>query len=302
MNRGTSLSTLALVLLATVGCSDTTPTQPLASPRDASFAKQSTTNSRMLYYDFGNDYIMNDDGTAATALTISADGAYDPSWAPDGKRILFNAYRGEPEASIYVMNDDGSAVTRITHPSALNIDLRPTRFGKGVAFVRWNLSAGSEDIYRVNLDGSGETWIAAGRNPAAAPSGDKLAYVSGDDIWEYDAATGVSTNLTNTPSTIESDPSYSPNGKQIVFAAMSQAGSGIYVMRPDGSAITRVTWSDVGSHGLPKWSPDGKRLAFTRSETTVAATDIYVMNVDGSGVTNLTNSPATYEMLTAWAR
>lgn len=303
MNHRTSASTVALILAATVGCSDTTsPTQPIAAPLDAFSAKQATTGSRMLYYDFSNVWIMNDDGSGATQLTISADQAFDPSWAPDGKQVLFNAYKGEADASIYVMRADGSAVTRITYPPASSYDIRPTKFSKGVAFVRINGLSGSTDIYRVNLDGSGEAFVVSGISPAAAPSGNRLAYVSNGDIYEYNAATGQSVNLTNTPSTLENDPSYSPSGKQIVFSAKGVGFNGIFVMRVDGTAVTRLTWSDVGSHELPKWSPDGKRIAYSRSEALIGFNDIYVMNADGSGSTNITNSPASFDLLTAWAR
>lgn len=300
MNHRISASAVAFVLAATVGCSEMTPTQPIAAPTDAFAAKQATTSSRMLYYDFGRVWIMNDDGSGAAPLTIQADQAFDPSWAPDGKQILFNAYKGETEASIYIMRADGSAVTRITHPPTGGIDVRPTKFSKQVAFVR--LNGGREDIYRVNLDGSGETWVVSGRNPAASPSGSRLAYVSNGDIHEYNAVTGQSVNLTNTPSTIESDPSYSPTGKQIVFAATTPGISGIYVMRVDGTAVTRLTWSNVGSHGLPKWSPDGKRIAFSGGADQSTPYDIHVMNADGSGLTNITQSAASFDMLTAWAR
>jgi Tol biopolymer transport system component len=301
MNPRISASTVAFVLAATVGCSDaTSPTQPIAAPTDAFAAKQATTSSRMLYYDFGNVWIVNDDGSGATALTISADGAFDPSWAPDGKRVLFNAYKGEITTSIYVMKDDGSAVTRITHAPAGGGDIRPTKFGKDVAFVRFN--GASTDIYRVGLDGTGETRLVSGWNPAAHPGGTRLAYVSNGDIYEYNSVTGQSVNLTNTPAAQESDPSYSPNGKQIVFAASAPGISGIYVMRVDGTAVTRLAWTDVGTYELPKWSPDGKRIGFSGSPVQFGTYDIHVMNADGSGLTNISQSAATYEMLTAWAR
>ena len=38
-----------------------------------------------------NVWIMNDDGTGALALGIPTDQSFDPSWAPDGKRVLSTA-------------------------------------------------------------------------------------------------------------------------------------------------------------------------------------------------------------------
>jgi Tol biopolymer transport system component len=85
---------------------------------------------------------------------------------------------------------------------------------------------------------------------------DRLAYVSNGDIYELNTVTWVSVNLTNTTETSEGDPSYSPNGKQMVFAASGVGFSGIYTMRADGSAVTRLTSSVTDWHKLPKWSPD----------------------------------------------
>jgi Tol biopolymer transport system component len=295
-----TLATLAFV----VACSDGSgPTQPMGTPTEVSAAKQSTTLSRMLFYDFANVWMMNDDGTNAVALGLPADQSFDPSWAPDGKRVLFNSYRGEPGASIYVMNADGTGVTRITNPPAGSIDIRPVAFGKRVAFMRHD--GATPTVYRVNLDGSALTPIAPGEQPASSPGGAKLAFVNAGDILEYDAATGLIRNLTNTPAVIEFDPSYSPNGKQIAFASQQIPGSvlnTISVMLADGTAVTRLIWSATDGYGLPKWSPDGKRIGFSLTASGTFSSDIHVMNVNGTGVTNITNSPAVAEQLTAWAR
>jgi Tol biopolymer transport system component len=300
--RAVALPLATLVLAA--ACSDGAgPTQPVRMPAEASAAKQSTTSSRMLFYDFNNVWIMNADGTNALALGVPADLSFDPSWAPDGKRVLFNSFRGEAETSIYIMNADGTGVTRITDPPAPGGDIRPVAFGKRVAFMRHGV--GVPTIYRVNLDGTDLTPIAPGQQPASSPGGAKLAFVDNGDIFEYDAASGLIRNLTNTPAVAESDPSYSPNGKQIAFASQQATGNvlnTISVMLVDGTAVTRLIWSTTDSYALPKWSPDGKRIAFVMMPNGGFSSDIHVMNVDGTGVTNLTNSPSVTELLTAWAR
>ena len=294
------LATLAFV----VACSDVNgPTQPMRTPAEVSVAKQSTTSSRMLFYDFVNVWIMNADGTNALALGLPADQSFDPSWAPDGKRVLFNSFRGESRTSIYIMNADGTGVTRITNPPATSGDIRPVAFGKRVAFMRHD--GATATVYRVNLDGSDLTPIAPGQQPASSPGGAKLAFVDDGDILEYDAATGLIRNLTNTPAVSEFDPSYSPNGKQIAFASQQSTGNvlnTISVMLADGTAVTRLIWSATDGYGLPKWSPDGKRIAFSLTPSGTFSSDIHVMSVNGTGITNITNSPAVAEQLTAWAR
>jgi Tol biopolymer transport system component len=294
------LATLAFV----VACSDGNgPTQPTRAPVEVSAAKQSTTASRMLFYDFMNVWVMNADGTNAQALGLPADQSFDPSWAPDGKRVLFNSARGEGQTSIYIMNADGTGVTRITNPPPATGDIRPVAFGKRVAFMRND--AGTPTVYHVNLDGSDPTPIAPGQQPASSPGGAKLAFMHDGDILEYDAATGLIRNLTNTPAVTEFDPSYSPNGKQIAFASQQSTWNvlnTISVMLADGTAVTRLIWSATDRYDLPKWSPDGKRIALSLTPGGSFSSDIHVMNANGTGITNITNSPPVAEQLTAWAR
>jgi hypothetical protein len=71
-------------------------------------------------------------------------------------------------------------------------------------------------------------------------------------------------------------------------------GNGIYTLDPDGSNLTPVaSGRDVA------WSPDGKRLAFVRSEPSL--TGLYISNADGTEssriVTGGANQPA---FRTAW--
>ena len=63
------------------------------------------------------------------------------------------------------------------------------------------------------------------------------------------------------------------------------AGTEIYTANADGSDPRRLTVNTVADTD-PAYSPDGSKIAFTRSN------DIWVMNADGSGPRNLTDHPA----------
>lgn len=58
--------------------------------------------------------------------------------------------------------------------------------------------------------------------------------------------------------TADSTPGWSPDGRLIAFAS-NRDGGGIFVIRPDGTGIRRVTPTKGKA---PEWSPDGKELAF----------------------------------------
>jgi Tol biopolymer transport system component len=77
------------------------------------------------------------------------------------------------------------------------------------------------------------------------------------------------------------------NGK-IVFSSNRDGNYEIYTMEADGSNVQRLTNNPYDSG--PKWSPDGTKIAFLRSNVFQLGYDIYVMNADGSNQTRLTNN------------
>jgi Tol biopolymer transport system component len=109
-------------------------------------------------------------------------------------------------------------------------------------------------IVVVNADGSGLTRL-----------------VDGGRGWEY------------------MSPAWSPDGSQIAFGSSRDGGWDIYVMRADGSWVTRLT-PELARDDEPAWSPDGTRIAFTSDRD--GDFEIHIMNSDGSGVMKLTDHPA----------
>jgi Tol biopolymer transport system component len=78
-------------------------------------------------------------------------------------------------------------------------------------------------------------------------------------------------------------PANPVNGK-IAFASDRDGNDEIYTINPDGSNLTRLTFSGGRS---PAWSPDGTKIAFVSDRD--GEQDLFVMNAsDGSAQTNLT--------------
>jgi len=86
---------------------------------------------------------------------------------------------------------------------------------------------------------------------------------------------------------------------QIAFASNRDGDPEIYVMNPDGTAQTRLTYDPLGTDDRPAWSPDRSKIAFESSRD--GTFQIYVMNADGSGQTNLSNSPTTDDAHPTWS-
>ena len=72
---------------------------------------------------------------------------------------------------------------------------------------------------------------------------------------------------------------------KIVFEQTTNAVSSIYVMEDDGTAATLLT--DTLNPIVPKWSPDGKSIAFARGRH-IQSRNISIMNADGTEIRDIT--------------
>ena len=82
--------------------------------------------------------------------------------------------------------------------------------------------------------------------------------------------------LTNDTS-IDKDPSVSPDGKKIVFVSLRDGSSEIYFMDSEGNNVRRLT-NNTSVDSEPVWARDSKYIAFVSQ---IDGNDqIYVMNTD----------------------
>ena len=139
------------------------------------------------------------------------------------------------------------------------------------------------------------TLIAAGEPVQAGPgTTGKIAFASDRagnlDIWVMNADGTNPVQMTTDP-LLERSPSWSPDGRKIVFTRGERAGSEIFVMNADGTGQPQQLTFNMVGEGSPTWSPDGTKITYTRRDT-FTNSEVYVMDADGTGVRNLTNDPA----------
>lgn len=78
------------------------------------------------------------------------------------------------------------------------------------------------------------------------------------------------------------DPALSPDGKQIAFMGTGNEKTGLYLINIDGSGLKQIAQNSGGisSWLAPRWSPDGKRIAFC----TPFPDAMFVVDVDGNNL------------------
>ncbi len=212
-----------------------------------------------------------------------------PSWTKDG-RIRFLRIESDRQTRSLIMNADGTNQTEVNDFAGLEWGFWSPD-GSKVLFVK----RGDQSVFYLS-DANGANEIALpffGGNFSWAPDSQRIVYQDEDpqdaknpEIFVYSLETGESRNITNDPA-FDGDPSFSPDGKQVVFASLRDGNAEIYLMNADGGDVRRLTdhpaWD---SH--PVFSPDGTTIAFPSNRESEDS-DVYLMSADGGNIRRLTD-------------
>ena len=250
-------------------------------------------------------YLIDSTGKNLRKLTTDHINKGSPTWSPDGRFFAYQSNDdGDPD--IYIMDVRNKISRQLTnHPDR---DLSPawSPNGKWIAFE--SDRTGDLHIYRIDVDGSNLMQLTnRGNNqsPAWSPDSQWIAYNSYQDgnrdagirekhfLSVMTADGRRSKQLADGPNM--SGCTWSPDGKQIAFAAGNIGVEGVNIIVIDVNRRNRRNLTRVGPNAWarsPAWSPDSEWIAYFFKALPVLDLDLghRVIDIWSGGVIYVTSS------------
>ncbi|MBW8861698.1 MAG: S9 family peptidase [Acidobacteria bacterium] len=201
------------------------------------------------------------------ALTTAPQSSNSPRWSPDGQAIAFLSARPMP----------GDAATDTPRPQVWLLPLaggeprRVTDLVNGVSSFQWS----PDGIRLVVVGRTGPSDTA--KSPSDVRHYAHANYKFNDSgwfddkrthLWVADVKTGTTAQVTTGSDWNDSDPQWSPDGMKIAFvsdrtgkAFDESHNTDVWVIDANGGALTKIS-DHQESDNSPRWSPDGRTIAF----------------------------------------
>jgi Tol biopolymer transport system component len=231
-------------------------------------------------------------GGKITMVTKGDADHWNPSVSPDGRFVVYHQVTpGQPVPNVELWGSPPGFRARLARLAGAFPAFAPG--GKRLALTGGSFAR----LDVMNLDGTGRKAIYSGKDRALfslswAHTGERIAFSLGGVFQgpegEVDVATvrpdGTGFKRLTYEKGNNGFPSFSPDGKRIVFRSGRGGSKNLYVMNADGTKVRRLTkgkWTDT----MCDWSPAGDRIVFASDRG--GDFEVYLIRPDGTGLRKL---------------
>ena len=182
--------------------------------------------SRIAFVRGSSLMLVDSDGAMETALPVVS-APMSPAWHPQGEALAYNTFGIESRVMVH---DFSTGRSRTVSPTRGGVNQTATFSPNGASIVYSHTGeSGDAELYTVPSTGGGARRITAG---------------------------GRALNVS---------PSFSPDGRRLVFTSSRAGAPQVYIMDADGTnaeLLTSFVFGEQSYQSNPDWSPDGRLVAY----------------------------------------
>jgi Tol biopolymer transport system component len=255
------------------------------------------------------------DVASGTRRVITTHDAVQADWSPHGQRLAFWGEQKGGHRDIWTVAASGNHDPVLVTDDGY-IDWNPVWSADGRYLYFLSNRGGEMNLWSVAIDESSGSLLGSPQ-PATLPSnncqhvsfardGSGLVYgqsTSSENVWQigFDPVRGeVNGSASFLTQGLKRYAFFSlaPDEQSFVYLARGEPQQDLFTADRAGNPLQRLT-DDVAQDIVPRWSPDGRWIAFLSDRS--GKYEIWKVRPDGSGLSQMTNEPGREVIAPVWS-